>query len=156
MDASLASDVEVALTHARHFGSVAAIGHSLGGRLALDSSADFVIGISPALASSYGTRTRTLLGAARDGRVRQSGTGVVFATLAGLPPFQPRPDRPARLLYGSRDVPEIAAACRWWAERGVPTVEIEGARHADICVLERTFDDVERTLAAWFSLGRLD
>ena len=155
MDGNLASDLEFAIGHARRHGAVAAIGHSLGGRLALVSSADFAVGISPALASSYGARTRAILGSARDSRVRQSTLEVVFATLAGLPPFQPRPDHPARLLYGARDVPEIAAACRAWAERGVPTLEIEDARHSDICVLERTFDDVSTTLAVWFGRERL-
>ncbi len=61
-DADLVADVETAVVHARRCGRVAAIGHSLGGRLALVSSADFALAISPAIASSYGPRTRAILG----------------------------------------------------------------------------------------------
>jgi dienelactone hydrolase len=150
LDTGLADDVETAIAYARHHGKVTAVGHSLGGRLALVSSADFALGISPAFASKYGPKTRAILGSVRDGRVRQAYPGVVFAALGELPPFEPRPERPARLLYGSRDLPEVSGACRGWAERGVPAVEIANALHSDICFLERTFDEVARTLATWF------
>jgi dienelactone hydrolase len=150
MDADLAADVELAVAHARRLGRVAAIGHSLGGRLAIASSADFALGISPALASSYGAKTRAILGSTRDGRVRQVYSGVVFDVLTEPPKFDVRPDRPVRLFYGSRDLPEISSACRVWAERGVSTFEVANALHANICVLEQTYDEMTRTLSAWF------
>jgi dienelactone hydrolase len=153
MDKALAADVETAIAYARRHGRVAAIGHSLGGRLALVSSADFALGISPALTSNYGPKTRAILGSLRDSRVRQTHAGVIFAALGELPPFDPRPERPVKLLYGSRDLPEICDACRGWAERGVPALEIENALHGDICLLERTFDEVVRTLASWFGIA---
>ncbi len=51
MDEHIQDDIEAAIEHCRSYGKVTAIGHSLGGRLALISSADHAIGISPALES---------------------------------------------------------------------------------------------------------
>ena len=46
LDYNVQDDVELAIQHARRYGKVVAIGHSLGGRLSLMSSADFSIQIS--------------------------------------------------------------------------------------------------------------
>jgi dienelactone hydrolase len=46
LDAAMLEDLEAILTFLRRFGRVAAAGHSLGGRLALMSSADAVAAIS--------------------------------------------------------------------------------------------------------------
>src|SRR5271157_6042721 len=56
-DATVLDDVEIAIRNCREFGKVVAIGHSLGGRLSLTSSADFAIGISPPLEGTHGERT---------------------------------------------------------------------------------------------------
>jgi alpha-beta hydrolase superfamily lysophospholipase len=47
LDDAVKDDAELAIQYARSHGSVVAMGHSLGGRLALMSSADFAIGTSP-------------------------------------------------------------------------------------------------------------
>ncbi|MCE7699077.1 MAG: alpha/beta fold hydrolase [Methanobacterium paludis] len=43
LDRNILTDLEVAISYCRQFGKVAAIGHSLGGRLALVSSADYAV-----------------------------------------------------------------------------------------------------------------
>jgi alpha-beta hydrolase superfamily lysophospholipase len=150
LDAHVAHDVEIAIACARRHGRVAAIGHSLGGRLALDSSADYAIGIAPALASHYGPRTRAILGSTRDGRVRQPSPDTIFSVLSAAPSFKVHPSRPAIVIHGSRDLPEVTSACRSWAERGCPCIEIENALHGDICFLEQTFGEVAKAVSAWF------
>ena len=60
LDNKALPEIEAAINFCRQYGKVAAIGHSFGGRLAMSSTADFSIGISPALASDYGERTRVV------------------------------------------------------------------------------------------------
>ncbi|MBI2081597.1 MAG: alpha/beta fold hydrolase, partial [candidate division NC10 bacterium] len=45
----IVQDLEAAVNYCRRYGRVAALGHSLGGRLALMSSADLLIAVSPAI-----------------------------------------------------------------------------------------------------------
>jgi len=61
LDRNVLDDVEAAIEHGRTLGTVAAVGHSLGGRLGLISSADFTIGISPALQTTYSAGTRQII-----------------------------------------------------------------------------------------------
>jgi dienelactone hydrolase len=149
LDEGVSRDVEGVVEALRRWGRVAAVGHSLGGRLALASSADFAIGISPALPREYGANTRNMLAALRSHRVRESSPGVNLDILRSLPEWRPGP-RPSAILFGSKDVPEIAYACRALAGVGAVVTEIAPAMHADIVHLEATFDAVEHQLTAWF------
>jgi pimeloyl-ACP methyl ester carboxylesterase len=155
LDVHVMDDVEATVADARRWGPVTTIGHSLGGRLALCSSAPMGIGISPALPSSYGPRTRARIGASRDARVRASGPDVLFSVLAETPEWEPAPGKLASLLYGSRDLPEIVLACQTWADRGASVAQIDHAQHADICLMERTFALVTATLEQWLGLADL-
>ncbi len=70
-DRGIVRDLEGVLAQCRSFGKVAAIGHSVGGRLCLLSSADFVVAISPALVSEFSPETEKLVKAMRSYRARE-------------------------------------------------------------------------------------
>lgn len=112
LDLGVLSDVEATLEYCRRYGKVAAIGHSLGGRLSLLSSADFAIGISPALNQQYSSTTQKILKDVRSYRVRQASSEVIFDILQTLPVWHPNRSRQTLVIFGSRDVPEIIQACQ--------------------------------------------
>ena len=143
----VALQVAECLDFCRRYGKVAAVGHSLGGRLALVSDADFAIGISPALPKRFSDETRAVLSRMRRYRVVESHPGVLWEILAGLPTAEPSPAR--AVLYGTRDVPEIVDACRD-PERGFLVTELSEALHNDTYLLERTFAAVAARLDLWF------
>lgn len=130
LDENIILDLETAISHFRHFGKVTAVGHSLGGRLSLISSANYVVGISPALGRIFSPQTQELLGKLRDYRVRKSNC-TVFKILKDLPPFQFDEDK-SLVVYGSRDVPEIMSKCSKLKSGSVQVVQIEKALHNDI------------------------
>jgi esterase/lipase len=148
MDEHIQDDMEAAIEYCRRYGKVTAIGHSLGGRLALLSSADHMIGISPALNRIFSPQTREVLKNLRSYRVREMYPGQNFDILNQLPIYRHEAGREAMIVYGSRDVPEITAACNEIAS-SVPTVLIENAMHNDIYTLEATFKCVIKQLSAW-------
>ncbi len=156
LDEKVSTDVDAAVTYCRRFGKVAAVGHSLGGRLALTGSADYAIGISPVLDTDFSVQTRRLLTGIRGYRVNeaeprpQAGT-CIFEILAGLPRWQPD-GRLAMIIFGSRDVPEIMQTCRELQQRGVQSIEIDQALHSDIFLNGETIDRASEQLRAWFNL----
>lgn len=150
MDSEFLADMEAAIRHCRKYGKVVAIGHSLGGRLALMSSADYAIGISPPIDPDYCARTQELLHKVRSYRVKEERSGAVFDYLKGLPAL--KGDRGGRTLviYGSRDVPEIVDSCDVLKATGANVLRIEEARHGDTYQLESTFAAIAEQLARWF------
>ena len=148
LDEGVLEDVEAAIALARGGGRVVAIGHSSGGRMALVSSADFAIGISPAPATESGAETRRMLANLRGYRVRETRPEINFENLRSLPAWRPDPERQL-VLYGSRDIPEIIAGARLAGENGVRVVELAGALHTDIFLLEETFRIVVAQLRTW-------
>jgi len=150
LDENVLLDVETVIKHCHNFDRVAAIGHSLGGRLCLISSADFTIGISPALESVYGAETQRILNYMRNYRVRESFAGVNYEILKKLPAPQSIDHRKSLILFGSRDVPEIVSACRALKANDNHVVEIEQALHNDIFLLEETYRHVQKQLMEWF------
>lgn len=150
LDDEVQDDVELAVGQARALGKVVAIGHSLGGRLALMSGADFAIGISPPLDSSYGERTEGLLKKLRGYRVRTDTPGKVFDLLAKLPDWEDRDGARSMIIYGSRDVPEIVASCDLLRARKANVIRIEDALHSDTYLLEKTFEGIARQVSRWF------
>jgi hypothetical protein len=82
--------------------------------------------------------------------VREAFPGVNFEILKNLPVWQPIDNERALILFGSRDVPEIASACKELKERGSHVIEIDQALHNDIFLLEQTFGQVTRQLGEWF------
>jgi hypothetical protein len=150
MDDEFLADMETTIRYYRTFGKVVAIGHSLGGRLALLSDADYAIGISPPLDPDYCARTRELLHKVRSYRVKQERPSAVFDYLKSLPATGS--DRSGRtlIIYGSRDVAEIVDSCNDLRAKGGNVLRIEEARHGDTHQLESTFSAISHQLATWF------
>lgn len=154
LDGNILTDLEVVISYCRHFGKVAAIGHSLGGRLALVSSADYAVGISPALGSIYSSETQNALKWRRDYRVKADSSDLIFDVFAGLPVWHPEDDRKLidhkLIVYGSRDMPDIMASCKELESKGLSVIQIDGALHNDIYNLEATFEVVTGKIGEWF------
>ncbi|HEY3420845.1 MAG TPA: alpha/beta hydrolase [Methanomassiliicoccales archaeon] len=150
MDYHVQEDVELAIGAAREFGRVVAIGHSLGGRLSLMSSADFSIGISPPLDGSYGARTEELLKKLRGYRVRTDNPRKVFDILARIPEWEDKDKSRSMIIYGSRDVPEIVTSCDLLRTNRPNVIRIEDALHSDTYLLEKTFESIREKLDEWF------
>jgi alpha-beta hydrolase superfamily lysophospholipase len=150
MDTEFLVDMEAAIRHCRQFGKVVAIGHSLGGRLALMSSADFSIGISPPLDPHYCERTQELLQKVRSYRVKQENTKALFEYLRNLPSMKDAGSGRILIIYGSRDVPEILESCDELKTAGANVVKIDEAKHGDTYLLEATFATISQQLSKWF------
>jgi hypothetical protein len=155
LDGNVLQDAEVALRHCRPFGKTVAIGHSLGGRLALVSGADYAIGISPALATEFSVQTEQLLKGMRGHRVREVHPRINFDTLRELPVWRPLENRGALILYGSRDIPEIVASCKQLKTEGAAVVQIEDALHSDIFLHQTTIDHITTQLDQWFKVASI-
>lgn len=148
-DEYVLQDVETAIQHSREFGKVVAIGHSLGGRLSLASSADFTIGISPPLEGTHGVRTEELIRKLRGHRVNTDSPRRVFELLAKLPKWENRDESRWMIIYGSRDVPEIVASCERLSSARTNVLRIEGAMHSDTYLLSSTFEAIRKQLRQW-------
>jgi acetyl esterase/lipase len=149
LDEGVVRDVEGAIAFCRAFGKVAAIGHSSGGRLCLASSADFVIALSPAIATEFSPETETLVKGMRGYRAREAFPGANFEIVKKLPVPQSIDRSRTLILFGSRDVPEIVSACRELEKQGLAS-EIDQGLHTDIFLLEETFRQVTQRLGVWF------
>jgi esterase/lipase len=125
---------------------VIAVGHSLGGRLALLSKADIRIGISPALGKTFSDQTKTAIDTFRNYRVLENVPNSVFNIFAELPDAVKSFCKKDLVVYGSRDVSDIKYDCEIIAANFANTVRIENAFHNDIFLLEATFNAVERHL----------
>ncbi|MDP4151980.1 MAG: alpha/beta hydrolase [Bacillota bacterium] len=150
LDDRVLEEIESATQFCRQYGKVVAVGHSSGGRFAMSSSADFSIGISPALASDYGGRTRELLDNLRSYRVKELYRGINHQIIKNLPEWKYNEQNPTMILYGSRDVPEIVDKCKNIKCDVVDIFEIKNALHNDIYLLEDTFTKVTEQLKKWF------
>lgn len=148
LDEHILSDVETAVKYCRRFGKVVALGHSLGGKLALASSADYSIGISPPLPSEVGKSIRVLLKRTRSHRVREESFSYFLDFFREL--SQITTGRPSLILYGSKDFPEIIDACKEARSRWVRVIEIKQASHHDIFLYQETLSILSNQLNAWF------
>lgn len=99
-------EVESAVAHLRRFGPTAAIGNSLGGRLALMSSADCMVAISPSVVAEISPQGKWMFENFPSPSVREPYSGYVVELLKLLGPV-PSHDRPCLLLYAERDIPAI-------------------------------------------------
>jgi alpha-beta hydrolase superfamily lysophospholipase len=148
LDHDVMADVEAAIAHCREGDrKVIVIGHSLGGRLALLSSADAVIALSPAICPTYSPQIHRII-ESWSYKVREPGTAFVFDILEKLPVWQPGNGRPVAIVHGSRDMPEIRQGCIDLQSRGVRVTEIEKALHNDIFLLGSTMRAIRHELAA--------
>jgi pimeloyl-ACP methyl ester carboxylesterase len=85
---------------------VAAIGHSLSGRLALMSDADLLVAISPAVPSKPSVEGREVLTKLSATKVNQPSADAVLQLLQALGPV---PDRqvPTLVFHGEGDIPSL-------------------------------------------------
>src|SRR5271157_97020 len=149
MDDDILQDVDAAVKFCRRYGKVTAIGHSLGGRLALLSDADYAIAISPAFSKAYSAQTREKLTAMRSYRVREAYPGQNFDVLMKMPVWQYENSKKALVIFGERDVPDIVNSCNDLKSRGVHVFRIDNAVHSDIFLLEETFRIITGQLDEW-------
>jgi pimeloyl-ACP methyl ester carboxylesterase len=99
-------EIEAVLRYLHRFGRTAAVGNSLGGRLALMSSADYMVAISPAVAAQISPQGKWMFENFPSPAVREPYSGYVFELLEALGPVRPH-SRPCLLLYAERDIPAI-------------------------------------------------
>ena len=111
LDPAMLEDLEAILAFLRRFGCVAAAGHSLGGRLALMSSADAVAAISPALSQRPSEEGRAMLAQFGSTAVRAKNPGEIMDILRTMPP-PPAVSRPTLLLHAEADIPSLIEAIR--------------------------------------------
>ena len=145
-------EMEAGIRYVRHLGSILATGISLGGRLALMSSADYMVAISPAVVAEISPQGKWMFENFPSPAVREPYPGYVTELLDKLGPV-PKHARPCVLLYSERDIPMIlegAAALK---------AELAGAevRH----VTKEIRPDIKhesglvRYLPRWFNHGEL-
>lgn len=147
-DENIILDLETLIKYCRTLGVVVAIGHSLGGRIALTSSADYAIGISPALNTTFSEETMRILMNARDYRVRQKSEGTIKRVVKEISVFDFTDDAKRAIIYGSRDILEIVSICKKYKAKAENSsvIEINNALHSDICTVEDTFQSVTKQL----------
>lgn len=116
LDQELFRDVEAGLGYLRRYGKVAAVGHSLGGRLALGSSADFIIAISPAVSRRPSGEGQQMLLAFGSTTVRSPHPGYILELVREMEDVKDLA-RPVLLLCGDRDIPTLIEGIPHLAER---------------------------------------
>jgi esterase/lipase len=150
LDEKVHTDVESAVNYMQQYGKVIAIGHSLGGRLSLISSANFAIGISPALTTSYSQQTEDMINNMRGYRVKESSKGILFKNLKNIPEWTENDLKKVLFIYGLRDNPDIITSCKSLQKKGLPVIEINNAFHSDIFTVEETIKTVNEQVKKWF------
>ncbi len=99
-------EMEAGIQYTRRFGPVSAVGISLGGRLALMSSADCMVAISPAVVAEISAQGKWMFENFPSPAVREPYSGYVTELLDQIGPV-PKHTRPCLLLYAERDIPMI-------------------------------------------------
>ena len=96
-------EVEAAVAFVRRYGRTGAIGHSLGGRLALMSPADVMVAMSPSVMVQMSPQGKWMFENLPSPAVREPYTGYVLELLEKLGPV-PNHSRPSLLIYSERDI----------------------------------------------------
>lgn len=120
---AMLEDLEATLAFLRRFGRVAAVGHSLGGRLALACSADVIVAISPALPQRPSEEGRAMLTHFGSTPVRAQSREEILGLLRAMPP-PPAIPRPTLLLHAAGDVPSLIEGVRA-AAAGIPGAALD-------------------------------
>jgi len=103
---AMRDELEAGVRYLRRFGRVAAVGISLGGLLALMSSADCMAAISPSVAAKISPQGKWMFENFPSPTVREPYSGYVLELLDALGPV-PTHNRPCLLLYAERDIPAL-------------------------------------------------
>jgi len=150
--AAMREEMEAGIRYLRRFGHVAAAGVSLGGRLALMSSADCMVAVSPAVVSEISAQGMWMFENFPSPGVREPYSGYVAELLDLLGPVPPH-DRPCLLLYAERDIPMILQGASG-LKSGLPECElryITRDQRPDI----KHDNGLIRYLPRWFNHGEL-
>jgi dienelactone hydrolase len=160
-------ELDAAVHYMRRFGPVGATGISLGGRLALMSSADVMVAISPAVVATISPQGKWMFENFPSPSVREPYSGYVLELLDALGPV-PHHDRPCLLLYAERDLPSLLEGAAG-LNAGLPRSELRYItsdlrpdvqhEHALIRYLPRWFNHSElkfnlemlNTVSTWFA-----
>jgi pimeloyl-ACP methyl ester carboxylesterase len=100
---AMRDELEAALTYIRRFGRAAVVGHSLGGRLALMSSADVMVAMSPSVMMQMSAQGKWMFENLPSPGVREPYPGYVLELLDQLGPV-PSHRHACLLLYSERDI----------------------------------------------------
>lgn len=148
----LLDEVEAAIAHVRRFGPVSCSGISLGGRLALMSSADCMVAISPAVVSEISPQGQWMFENFPSPAVREPYAGYVNELLRQLGPVAQH-EKPCLLLYAERDIPMILAGAAD-LQRTLPRSEVAYVRR-DLRPDVQHDNGLIRYLPRWFNHGEL-
>lgn len=148
LDAGLLFDVEAALSRLRPVGRTVAIGHSLGGRLALMSSADAVVAVSPALPSRPSEEGRQMLLHFGSTAVRSASRDQILQLLREMAPIPPV-SRPTLLIHAKGDIPSILQGISAFASSHPSTTlwEVETDQHQEATLMPGLLEYLPR----WFN-----
>jgi len=164
---AMRDELEAAIAFVRRFGKTAVIGHSLGGRLALMSTADVMVAMSPSVMAQMSPQGKWMFENLPSPGVREPYTGYVLELLEKLGPV-PAHGRPCLLLYAERDIQALLDGAAGLEEK-LPSAEkrlvTEDVRpdvqheHGLICYLPRWFNHSElkfnfsarETAATWLA-----
>jgi hypothetical protein len=145
-------EMEAALGYLRRYGRVAAVGLSLTGRLALMSSADWMVAISPAVASKVSPQGKWMFENFPSPAVREPYSGYVLELLDLLGPV-PSHDRPCLLLYAERDIPALLEGAAG-LKAGLPGSELRYVT-TDLRPDVQNENGLIRYLPRWFNHSEL-
>jgi dienelactone hydrolase len=145
-------DMEAGVRYVRRFGHAAAVGQSLGGRLALMSSADCLVALSPAVIQQMSPQGKWMFENLPSPAVHEPYSGYVLELLDALGPVRGH-NRPCLLLYAERDIPAIFEGSKGLLAE-LPRAEIQsiGANIRPEVSHEHPFI---RYLPRWFNHGEL-
>ena len=145
-------EMEAALSYLRRFGSTAAVGISLGGRLALMSSADSMVAISPAVVVEMSPQGKWMFENFPSPGIREPYPGYVVKLLDELGPVKGH-SRPCLLLYAERDIPAIMTGAEG-LKAALPGAEVRYISK-DIRPDIQHENGFIRYLPRWFNHGEL-
>src|SRR6266508_4128806 len=100
---AMRDEMEAAVAYVKRFGKTAVIGHSLGGRLALMSSADVMVAMSPSVMMQMSPQGKWMFENLPSPGLREPYSTYVLDLLESLGPV-PSHSRPCLLLYSERDI----------------------------------------------------
>jgi pimeloyl-ACP methyl ester carboxylesterase len=150
--AGVLDDKQAALDFLSADGPVVAIGHSLGGRLALMADADLAIAVSPAAVQEISPQGRWMFENFPSPLVREPYSGYVVELLNHLGDV-PQRARPCLLIHAARDIPNIIAGTKTLAERlpGATLHEVNAHLRPDVS----SENGFVRYLPRWYNHGEL-
>jgi pimeloyl-ACP methyl ester carboxylesterase len=150
--AGVLTDAQAALSYLSADGPVVAIGHSLGGRLALMVDADLAVAVSPAAVQEISPQGRWMFENFPSPLVREPYSGYVVELLGGLGDIPPRAG-PCLLIHAARDIPNIMAGTKELAQRlpGATVHEVNAHLRPDVS----SENGFVRYLPRWYNHGEL-